>query len=85
MSEQLVTPSLDRVATRSVSRREFLRFSSFVVAGVTLTACMPAAAPSGAPAADSGGAPAAASTTGVLWGLEYDPHVETYQRLADMF
>ena len=85
MSEQLVTPSLDRVATRSVSRREFLRFSSFVVAGVTLTACMPAAAPSSAPAADSGGAPAAASTTGVLWGLEYDPHVETYQRLADMF
>src|SRR3954464_4871672 len=26
-----------------------------------------------------------AGKQGVLWGLQYDPHVETYKRLADMF
>ena len=86
MSEQLLNTELDRAAKRSVSRRDFLRFSGIAAAGVALAACMPAAAPS-APAAESGAAaaPAVASTTGVLWGLEYDPHVETYHRLADMF
>ncbi len=88
MSEQKLTTALDRAAKRSVSRRDFLRFSGVAAAGIAVAACMPAAAPSAAPAAESGAepaAPAAAAGEGVLWGLEYDPHVETYHRLADMF
>ena len=88
MSEQLLNTAVDRAAKRSVSRRDFLRFSGIAAAGLALTACMPAAAPT-APAAGTGteaaAAPDAAAATGVLWGLEYDPHVETYHRLADMF
>lgn len=41
-----------------------------VVSEVVVTAAPPAAV---------------ANTNGVLWGLKYDPHVETYKRLADMF
>jgi len=29
--------------------------------------------------------PDLAGQTGVLWGLKYDPHVEAYQRMADLF
>ncbi len=92
MAEQQFNSTLDRAAKRSVSRREFLRFSGIAAAGVALAACMPAGAPAAqAPAsgdeagAESAAAPAAAAGSGVLWGLQYDPHVETYQRLADMF
>ena len=42
-----------------------------------------APAPTAVPAAAE--APAAAAEEGVLWGLEYDPHVATYKRLAGMF
>jgi ABC-type glycerol-3-phosphate transport system substrate-binding protein len=35
--------------------------------------------------ATGGAAPAPVAQQGVLWGLQYDPHVETYKRLADMF
>ena len=90
MSEQSSTTMLDRAAKRSVNRRDFLRYSSIAAAGLALTACMPApaaapAAPAATAGAESAAAPAAAAGTGVLWGLEYDPHVETYHRLADMF
>ena len=72
-----------------LSRRSFLKYTAGVVGMSTLVACMPAA-PATAPAqqeAASGGEAAAApeSQEGVLWGLQYDPHVETYKRLADMY
>jgi ABC-type glycerol-3-phosphate transport system substrate-binding protein len=72
-----------------LSRRSFLKYTAGVVGISTLVACMPAA-PASAPAqqeAASGGEAAAApeSQEGVLWGLQYDPHVETYKRLADMY
>lgn len=40
-------------------------------------------APQAASAASSGGS--LQGKTGVLWGLQYDPHVAAYQRLADGF
>ena len=71
-----------------LSRRSFLKYTAGVVGMSTLVACMPAApaAPAQQEAASGGEAAAAPeSQEGVLWGLQYDPHVETYKRLADMY
>ncbi|MBX3012242.1 MAG: extracellular solute-binding protein [Caldilineaceae bacterium] len=65
-----------------------MKYTAGAVSVSTLAACMPSApAPAAQQEATSGGAaaPAPESTSGVLWGLQYDPHVETYKRLADLF
>ena len=72
----------------ALSRRNFLKFAAGAASVSALAACMPSApsAPPPAQEADSeSAAPAPVSQEGVLWGLQYDPHVETYHRLADMF
>ena len=74
--------------TNGLSRRTFLQFTAGAMGMGVLTACMPAApaAPAAQQETASGGAAAAPeSQEGVLWGLQYDPHVETYKRLADLF
>jgi ABC-type glycerol-3-phosphate transport system substrate-binding protein len=75
--------------TKGLSRRRFLQVAAGMASVGALAACMPSA-PAAPPAAQEAGesdaaAPAAAAKSGVLWGLQYDPHVETYNRLADMF
>lgn len=50
----------ERMQARGWSRRDFLRASALVTGMVTLTACLPPAAPSGGEAASSGGEAAAA-------------------------
>lgn len=75
-----------------LSRRAFLQATAGTLGITLLAACAPSAttAPA-APAAEQGAAeseaaaPAAEATEGVLWGLQYDPHVETYHRLADLY
>ncbi len=70
-----------------VSRRSFLKFAAGTVSVSVLAACMPAA-PAAVPAQQesaSGGAAVPEAKAGVLWGLQYDPHVETYKRLAELF
>lgn len=70
-----------------LTRRSFLKYTVSVAGMSTLAACMPAApaAPPAQQAATASDAVAPASQEGVLWGLQYDPHVETYKRLADLF
>lgn len=73
------------MVARKLNRRDFLKVAGGAVGVGMLAACMPAA-----PAQPQGGAaaqPQAATEAkeGVLWGLQYDPHVETYNRLAKMF
>jgi ABC-type glycerol-3-phosphate transport system substrate-binding protein len=76
------------MAAKGWSRRSFLKLFASAASASTLAACMPSgpAAPAAAPQeADADSAPAAATQSGVLWGLQYDPHVETYNRLAELF
>ncbi|MBX3012243.1 MAG: extracellular solute-binding protein [Caldilineaceae bacterium] len=71
---------------KGVSRRTFLHFTAGALGVSALAACMPSSSPP--PAAQqeaASGAAAPESTTGTLWGLQYDPHVATYNRLADLF
>ena len=77
--------------TNGLSRRSFLKYAAGALSVGALAACMPSA-PAAPPAAQSGGAaqsseqkPGTAGKSGVFWGLQYDPHVETYKRLAKMF
>ena len=67
---------------RNLSRRTFLKIAGTGVAGGILAACAPAAT-TNAPA--GGQAPAATSKEFIMWGLQYDPHVERYHALADAF
>jgi ABC-type glycerol-3-phosphate transport system substrate-binding protein len=70
---------------RSISRRSFLRLSGVSMAGVLLAACAPVT-PAPAPPPKEEAKPAApAGKEFVLWGLQYDPHVERYQMLAEAF
>ncbi len=66
---------------KNISRRTFLQLAGVGVAGGLLAACAPAAseAPGSAPAADGDG------KEFVLWGLQYDPHVERYNALSEAF
>lgn len=67
-----------------VSRRAFLQITGVGLAGGILAACAPPSAP--APQGSSGAQPAAEiSSEFVLWGLQYDPHVERYNALAEAF
>jgi ABC-type glycerol-3-phosphate transport system substrate-binding protein len=80
-----------------MNRRAFLRLAGTGLAGSLIAACSPSApapAPAQAPAAsaDQKAAPtqapaaaAAGSKEFVMWGLQYDPHVERYHALADAF
>lgn len=79
-----------------VSRRRFLQLAGTGIAGGLVAACgsaAPAAAPAEQkPAAEQATeAPAAAPAAAqggkefVLWGLEYDPHVDRYNALATAF
>ena len=74
-----------------ISRRAFLRLAGTGLAGTVIVACAPSAP---APAQQAGQsseqapqeAPAASgSKSFVLWGLQYDPHVERYKMLTDAF
>src|SRR5689334_18306735 len=74
--------------TKGLSRRTFLKFAAGAASASALAACMPAApaqpaAQQGSTSSQAAAAPAAQE--GVLWGLQYDPHVETYKRLAKLF
>ena len=71
--------------SNGMSRRCFLRFAAGAASIGALAACMPAAPAAPQASTDTGAASAPAASEGVLWGLQYDPHVETYKRLADMF
>jgi ABC-type glycerol-3-phosphate transport system substrate-binding protein len=70
-----------------LTRRSFLKYTAGALGMSTLAACMPSApaAPAAQQESASGGVAAPASQEGVLWGLQYDPHVEAYQRLATLF
>jgi ABC-type glycerol-3-phosphate transport system substrate-binding protein len=82
----------NEMGTNRLSRRAFLKIAAGSVGATVLAAC---AAPSpAAPAAQQAApaeveaetvAPAPEAQEGVLWGLQYDPHVEAYGRLADLF
>ena len=71
---------------KALSRRSFLRLSGIAVVGGALAACAPAT-----PAQESSGGESAASEMQagiegreyILWGLQYDPHVERYHMLSD--
>lgn len=71
----------------ALSRRNFLKVTAGMMGVGTLAACMPSApaAPQGAANSEAAAPAAQADQAGVLWGLQYDPHVETYHRLADLF
>jgi multiple sugar transport system substrate-binding protein len=56
---------------QTITRRELLRWSGFVSAGVLLAACAPAAAPAAAPGGGEAAAPAQAQTT-VKFTTSYD-------------
>ena len=73
--------------TNGLSRRSFLKFAAGAMSVSALAACMPAApqAGAGAQAGSEQKSAGIAGKTGVFWGLQYDPHVETYKRLAKMF
>src|SRR5215216_3924849 len=73
--------------TQKLSRRSFLNALAGGVGVGILAACMPSApaAPAGEQAETGAAQPQAEAQEGVFWGLQYDPHVETYKRLADLF
>ena len=62
------------------SRREVLRVSAGAMGVGLLAACVAPTAPAGESAAMP-----KEQRQGVMWGLQYDPHVEAYQRLSDLF
>ena len=62
------------------SRREVMRTTAGAMGVGLLAACAAPMAPAGGEAAIP-----SEQRQGVLWGLQYDPHVEAYQRLADLF
>jgi ABC-type glycerol-3-phosphate transport system substrate-binding protein len=66
---------------KQISRRTFLTVMGVGVAGTLVAACAPASGPAAgsAPAAEGG------SNEFILWGLQYDPHVERYNALAEAF
>lgn len=70
------------MSEKKLSRRGFLKVTAGALGAGALAACAPAAP--AAPAAEVA-APAVEAKAGVLWGLQYDPHVETYKRLAEMY
>ena len=86
---------------RSLSRRSFLAHSLAALGVGVLAACRPAATPAPTEAAAApekekevpptavpepeAELPAAIEPTGIQWGLAYDPHVEAYERLANLF
>jgi ABC-type glycerol-3-phosphate transport system substrate-binding protein len=84
---------------KRISRRAFLQLAGTGLAGSIIAACAPSApapAPTQQPAKQAEQKPAAteapkqapAAAGGkefVMWGLEYDPHVEAYKRIAEAF
>ena len=63
------------------SRRDVLKISAGAAGAGLLAACV---AP-GMEMAGDGAAVPREQRQGVMWGLQYDPHVEAYQRLSDLF
>ena len=64
----------------NLSRRSFLQFTAGVMGVGALAACAAPAQP-----AAGGQVATEGSKEFVLWGLQYDPHVERYHALADAF
>lgn len=75
------------MTSNGLSRRAFLQIAAASASAALLAACAPAGSGSSSGGAEtsSDAAPASEPTEGVLWGLQYDPHVEAYNRLADLF
>lgn len=72
---------------KHISRRGFLQITGVGMAAGLLAACAPSGAPAGqAGSSEAGAQPAAdGSNELVLWGLQYDPHVDRYNALAEAF
>jgi ABC-type glycerol-3-phosphate transport system substrate-binding protein len=72
---------------KEFNRRTFLKIAAGSTGVALLAACAPAApaGSAGGEAASEAASAAPESAEGVFWGLQYDPHVETYNRLADLF
>ena len=84
---------------KRISRRAFLQLAGTGLAGSIIAACAPSApapAPTQQPAKQAEQKPAAteapkqapAAAGGkeyIFWGLQYDPHVEAYKRIAEAF
>jgi ABC-type glycerol-3-phosphate transport system substrate-binding protein len=68
-----------------VARRDFLRFSALGVGSSLLAACgVPGAGPAASESAAQEPEMDSENMEGVQWGLQYDPHVATYERLAEL-
>ncbi len=66
---------------KHISRRTFLKVAGTGLAASAIAACAPAGTQS-----TTGSAPAATGNKEfVMWGLQYDPHVDRYHALADAF
>ena len=64
-----------------ISRRTFLKVAGTGLAAGAIAACSPAGT-----STTTGSAPAATGNKEfVMWGLQYDPHVDRYHALADAF
>ncbi|MCY4410020.1 MAG: extracellular solute-binding protein [Caldilineaceae bacterium] len=68
------------MSRKQYSRRDVLRTTAGVMGVGLLAACAAPVAPG-----SEGAAIPSEQRQGVLWGLQYDPHVAAYQRLADLF
>ncbi len=67
---------------KHISRRTLLKLTGTAFVGSIVVACTPA----GAPAPTTDAAPAAEGNKEfIFWGLQYDPHVERYNALAEAF
>src|SRR6476619_3683498 len=74
-----------KFAPASLSRRQFLQLGAMGLIGSTLAACVAAPASQTASSGQAAGPASIEGQTGVLWGLQYDPHVETYKLLKELF
>lgn len=71
--------------SKPISRRTFLAATGITLVSSALAACAAPAPGQPATTGDSNAAPVQESASFILWGLQYDPHVERYNMLADAF
>ncbi len=74
------------MSVKQTSRRDFLKAAATTAgASVLATSGIQAIAKSADAAAPAAVRASAMESSGVLWGLQYDPHVAAYNRLAALF
>ena len=73
------------MSTKTTSRREFLKVAVGTVGASALAATSLKAGATVAEAASSAARLKTIEPQGNLWGLNYQPHVQAYHRLADLF